>query len=759
MQRWIPTPSLVMIKRICAKLSGRSSSTENDLNSPLLDSQLTYSTVLQLSKTFRIDVPRDVDQLPNDGNSAQQLDYSKHDDIEGEYTTVRVFLRHQLLAEWAAGDNAMIHPTNSQLLPDLSDKALETVLRSARQEEKLHLRQEDVRGCCHCELPHQGFRPLLWDLLLRSSTLQEQTRPISDEERELIGLDAARTRFSEQLVGRGLEANAALSRVLLSWLGSMPPDAEYRQGADSLAAVVLSVVGRSGVDRTSGDAGKEDDEDDKDDEDKEDKEEQKSDGKQKITPTSMLAIEKTSSQLMGRLVSDFVPGYFFRGDTTFLQEQLARVRLVLWFWDPELAVRLFDQLQISPAMFAVPWFITLFADVWNLDRVAYVWDALFSVGPPLLTFLAVAVLRAKRHYLLKADQDETFSSTGDAFSNCMQIFSRLNAGDREEMPNVRWCVLKALSMYSQMPTAVVRGLEHDQLHEHQRHTSFTSSSSQASSSNASSSSVHDDDVVVDIERDRRFGSFSRNERGISDESSSGGMDEIARRLSKDTTAESGSKNHDGAIFDEDEETWDDEEDDDGLVVCEPPSVGWSDVSSWLVENSCVTVDLRNCDETQHQWLVQRYDPGSNNGGVVIGSDDSSSKSRRRKKTNSKNMRDGVSRKRTSFLHVPFIPTDLAAATLLVTRLIVLLRNWGAGSGYVVLVTWKDEQSNAVVSVASALMRAAIPRVCSFPMDRRFQVQGGSLLSGSTPAVSPRTQRRFQRNIRRSLNGTQGPNVF
>jgi hypothetical protein len=308
-----------------------------------------------------------------------------------------------------------------------------------------------------------------------------------------------------------------------------------------------------------------------------------------------------------------------------------------------------------------------------------------------------------------------------------------------------------------MPTAVVRGLEHDQLHEHQRHTNFTPSlsqaSSQASSSNAASSSVHDDDVVVDIERDRRFGSFSRNERGISDESSSGGMDEIARRLSRDTASESGSKNHDG------EETWDDKEDDDGLVVCEPPSVGWSDVSSWLVENSCVTVDLRNCDETQHPWVVQRYDPGSNNGGVVIGSDDSSSRSRQRKKTNRKNM-CGVSRKRTSFLHVPFIPTDLAAATLLVTRLIVLLRKWGAGSGYVVLVTWKDEQSNAVVSVASALMRAAIPRVCSFPMDRRFQVQGGSLAKGSTPPpVSPRTQRRFQRNIRRSLNGTQGPNVF
>ena len=175
--------------------------------------------------------------------------------------------------------------------------------------------------------------------------------------------------------------------------------------------------------------------------------------------------------LMGRVVADFVPGYFLRGDTTFLQTQLRRVRLCLWFWDPDLAVRLFDELEIPPAMFAVPWFITLFADVWPIDRVAYVWDALFSVGPPLLTFLAVAVLRAKREDLMRvgvgidpATGEEYCSpETGaGAFSTCMQIFSRLNAGERGEMPNVRWCVLKALSMYAQMPRSVVaEELEHD----------------------------------------------------------------------------------------------------------------------------------------------------------------------------------------------------------------------------------------------------------------------------------------------------------
>ena len=514
-------------------------------------------------------------------------------------------------------------------------------------------------------------------------------------------------------------------------------------------------------------------------------------------------LERTSSRLMGRLVSDFVPGYFFRGDTSYLQEQLARIRLVLWFWDPELAVRLFDQLQISPAMFAVPWFITLFADVWPLDRVAYAWDALFSVGKPLLTFLAVAVLRAKRRALLRVDDpDEDFSTTGDAFSSTMMTFSRLNAGERKEMPNVRWCVLKALSMYSQMPISVVQGMELGQRQEAERHRTYsqTPRSSVGRDGDGDGEGDGDEDnssdvrgIIVDIERDRRFGGFSRHERNDNamkretkgDRERS--LEKIARKLSN-ATVNSDHQPHNehenrlGVLGDEvgsedfaHQEYEEDDEDEDCRVVCHPPAVGWLDVSSWLVENSCVTVDLRNCDELQHQWLVQHIatDSGSQGngdggtargGGESIGNDSDSARRRRRrmpKKKKQTKTKERPSRQRTSFLHVPFDVQNEHEATVLIKRLIVLLRNWGAGSGYVVLVTWQGEQDDAIVSIASALMRAAIPRVCSFKLERRVVQSGGSLLSGggSNGSSSPRTQRRWDRSIRQSLNKTNGPLVF
>ena len=98
--------------------------------------------------------------------------------------------------------------------------------------------------------------------------------------------------------------------------------------------------------------------------------------------------------------------------------------------------------------------------------------------------------------------------------------------------------------------------------------------------------------------------------------------------------------------------------------------------------------------------------------------------------------------------MPFTPQSAEEAIVLVTDLIVKLRHWGAGNGFVVLVTWADEYDemgrDIVVPVASALMRAGIPRVCSLRLDKTFAVQPQSLLVAPNRAslrVSSRSVRK------------------
>ena len=409
----------------------------------------------------------------------------------------------------------------------------------------------------------------------------------------------------------------------------------------------------------------------------------------------------------------------------------------------------------------------------------------------------------------------------------MQIFSRLNAGERNEMPNVRWCVLKALAMYHQMPTAVVKGLEHDQKNEHERHRKYSTNSELYRSSSTPSSSLsgsftpwsktrNPSNVVVDIERDRRFGSFSRTERNNGMDKSNALYDNTNNNKEQDTNktnttgnnnnnnnnnGDNGNSNNNGDNgnngnvdmnegsnkamaqneYDNDVyEEYDEEEEEDmedGLAVCEPPTVAWSDVSQWVVQQSCITVDLRHCTAEQHHWLVQRYDGGNdanntrnnsnnNNTAAVVPVTTTSkkkinhrfSRNKKNNKSNSKSNKNTSTKHRTSFLHIPFVPKDMQEATDILTNLTVLVREWYVQNGYVVLVTWEDDTS--VVSVASALMRAGIPRVCKLAISPLLSQSSGSLLSGSrTKVTSPRSQRKWKRNLKRSLSETNGPLVF
>ena len=100
-------------------------------------------------------------------------------------------------------------------------------------------------------------------------------------------------------------------------------------------------------------------------------------------------------------------------------------------------------------MYAVPWLVTLFADIFPFHKALYLWDTMVVFSGEYAVFLAVSVLIAHRHAILGKD-----------FMDCMQFFSRLNEGLTAPV-NLRYVVLKSLSMYSQTPTRTAKGIMAD----------------------------------------------------------------------------------------------------------------------------------------------------------------------------------------------------------------------------------------------------------------------------------------------------------
>ena len=167
----------------------------------------------------------------------------------------------------------------------------------------------------------------------------------------------------------------------------MPDGGEYRQGADTIAAIILSLFPND----PSGEA----------------------------------------ASVMLHVTRNFIPEYFTTHSLNkYLHQRLGLLARSYDFWDPAMATFL-KQNDLVASMFAVPWFVTLFGDIWPLEKVIYIWDALFLLGPDFLVFVGISILchSTNRAKLLRSN-----------FSSAMQFFTRLNSG--EEVLNLRLCILR-----------------------------------------------------------------------------------------------------------------------------------------------------------------------------------------------------------------------------------------------------------------------------------------------------------------------------
>lgn len=94
---------------------------------------------------------------------------------------------------------------------------------------------------------------------------------------------------------------------------------------------------------------------------------------------------------------------------------------LLSFHDPELSHHL-NEIGLRPELYAIPWFMTLFAHVLPLDKIYWLWDN-FLVGPAFAPlYAALGIVEQMRESLMYKD-----------FNVCMLLFSELPAIEIEQV--------------------------------------------------------------------------------------------------------------------------------------------------------------------------------------------------------------------------------------------------------------------------------------------------------------------------------------
>lgn len=116
---------------------------------------------------------------------------------------------------------------------------------------------------------------------------------------------------------------------------------------------------------------------------------------------------------MQEMVRRYLQNFFLRENASFLQGHLSNFWQLLAYHDPQLVVHLIRQ-EFGPELFAIPWFLTLFAHILHMDKIYRLWDQLLLEQVFFPLFLAVSIMMTLRDQLLVMD-----------FNSCILFFSNM----------------------------------------------------------------------------------------------------------------------------------------------------------------------------------------------------------------------------------------------------------------------------------------------------------------------------------------------
>lgn len=136
----------------------------------------------------------------------------------------------------------------------------------------------------------------------------------------------------------------------------------------------------------------------------------------------------------------FIPRYlhkFFQKDNAaIIQEYLAVFSHLITFHDPELSLHM-QEIGFVPDLYAIPWFLTMFAHVFPLHKLFLLWDTLLLGDSSFPLCVGVAILLQLRDRLAHY-----------GFNECILLFSDLPEVDIEK------CVEDSVRLFCRTPKSV-----------------------------------------------------------------------------------------------------------------------------------------------------------------------------------------------------------------------------------------------------------------------------------------------------------------
>ena len=107
---------------------------------------------------------------------------------------------------------------------------------------------------------------------------------------------------------------------------------------------------------------------------------------------------------LSQFIKKYLYKFFLADNSAIIQEFLACFSQVIAFHDPELFYHLHEQ-NFSPNLYAMSWFLTVFAHTFPMGKIYHLWDTLILQGPSFPLFMGAAILELLRSQLLAVDFD------------------------------------------------------------------------------------------------------------------------------------------------------------------------------------------------------------------------------------------------------------------------------------------------------------------------------------------------------------------